>query len=246
VDISPVTESVQDAGLSWIASQHGLDCTESISLDFTTFTPAIHYPSGFLPSGTHLSRITDPNPFVRKYGLHSGTTDEVQTVTEGSSGLTSFTLTYSGQTTGSIAAAATAATVQLALEALSNIAPGDITVAGSTGGPYTVTFATLYTNGNASSGQYAGTNVAQMTATPTGGSGTVTIATTTAGGQDGSSDGRGVLGGFLYGTVRAPKLATTPVAAALFWHGVVDPTKLPFQVDGNAWADVEQRIRRRS
>jgi hypothetical protein len=50
-----------------------------------------------------------------------GATTETQTVTEGGSGLTSFTLTYAGQTTASIAAAATAATVQTRLEALSNI-----------------------------------------------------------------------------------------------------------------------------
>lgn len=98
-------------------------------------------------------------------------TNEVQTVTEGGSGLTSFTLTYSGQTTGSIAAAATAATVQAALEALSNVGAGNVAVGGATSGPYTVTFV----------GALGSTNVAQMTATPTGGSGTVTVATLTPG-----------------------------------------------------------------
>lgn len=97
--------------------------------------------------------------------------EETQLVTEGGAGLTSFTLTFSGQTTGSIAAAATAATVQTALEALSNIAPGDVAVSGSAGGPYTVAFA----------GAYADTDVPQMTATPTGGSGTVTVTTPTSG-----------------------------------------------------------------
>lgn len=105
--------------------------------------------------------VTDPNI--------SGATPEVQTITEGGSGLTSYTLTYSGQTTGSIAAAATAATVKAALVALSNIGADDVTVTGSTSGPYTVTFA-------------AGLgNVAALTATPTGGTGTVTIATSTSG-----------------------------------------------------------------
>lgn len=98
-------------------------------------------------------------------------TGEIQTITEGGSGLTTFTLTYNGQTTSAIAAAATAATVQTALEALSNINVGDVAVSGSTSGPYTVTF----------TGPLAGANVAQMTATPTGGTGTVTIATTTQG-----------------------------------------------------------------
>lgn len=86
---------------------------------------------------------------------------EVQTATIGGSGLTSFTLTHSGQTTGAIAANASAATVQAALVALSNFEPGDVTVTGNAGGPYTIRF----------NGAHA-----LLTATPTGGSGTVTVA----------------------------------------------------------------------
>jgi hypothetical protein len=52
-----------------------------------------------------------------------------------------FTLTYAGQTTTAIAFDAAAAAVQAALEALSNVAPGDIVVTGSAGGPYTLAFA---------------------------------------------------------------------------------------------------------
>jgi hypothetical protein len=95
--------------------------------------------------------------------------NEAQTITEGGSGLTSYTLTYDGQTTASIAAAATAAQVRSALIALSNIEEGNVDVTGAASGPYTVTF-------------HGGQNVSQMTATPTGGTGTVTIATATAGG----------------------------------------------------------------
>lgn len=97
--------------------------------------------------------------------------NEAQTITQGGSGLTSYTLTYDGQTTGSIAQAATAAQVKAALLALSNIEEGGVDVTGSAGGPYTVTFS-------------GGRNVSAMTATPTGGTGTVTIATATAGGSD--------------------------------------------------------------
>lgn len=80
--------------------------------------------------------------------------NEVQTVT-----LTptptggTFTLTYSGQTTSAIAYNASAATVDAALEALSNIGAGDVAVTGSAGGPWTVTFGTALAN----------TNVAEMT-----------------------------------------------------------------------------------
>lgn len=104
---------------------------------------------------------------------------EVQTVTEGGSGLTSFTLTFEGQTTASIAAAATAATVQSALRQLNNLDANDVSVTGSAGGPYTVTF-------------NMDRNVTQMTSTPTGGSGTVTVATTTAGGAGARSFVRAV------------------------------------------------------
>lgn len=119
------------------------------------------------------------------------TTSEVQSVTEGGSGLTSFTLTFSGQTTGAIVAAATAAALQTALEALSNVDPGDVAVTGSASGPWNVAYG----------GQYAGVNVPQMTATPTGGSGTVTVATVTAGGAG--------AGGNIIGNAQAALLAAS-------------------------------------
>lgn len=107
-------------------------------------------------------------------------TNEAQTLTEGGAGLTSFTLTatlpgYSAATTGSIAASSTSAQVQAALEALDAIDPGDIAVTGPAGastGPWIVTF----------QGRYAGLDITQMTSTPTGGSGTLTVTTTTPGG----------------------------------------------------------------
>lgn len=102
-------------------------------------------------------------------------TDEVQTVTiTGSPTGGTFTLTYAGQTTGAIAYNASAATVQTALESLSNIGVGDVAVSGSAGGPYTVTFG----------GDLADKDVGQLTSTPslTGGTApSVAHATTTTG-----------------------------------------------------------------
>lgn len=100
-----------------------------------------------------------------------GGTDEQQTLTEGGSGLTSFTVTFSGQTTGSLDDQVTAADLQTALEGLSTIGEGNVSVSGNAGGPYTVTFIEALGD----------QNVAQMTTTPTGGTGTVTVATTVAG-----------------------------------------------------------------
>ena len=97
---------------------------------------------------------------VRSYdACASGDVSEVQRVTiTGTPTGGTFTLTFSGQTTAGIAYNAAAAAVQSALEALSNLAVGDVAVTGGPGPgtPYTVTF-------RASMG-----NVAQMTASGAG------------------------------------------------------------------------------
>jgi hypothetical protein len=99
--------------------------------------------------------------------------NEVQTVTiTGAPTGGTFTLNYEGQVTTAIPRAAPASTVRLALEALSNLAPGDVAVTGNDGGPYTITFqGTLFAR-----------QITALTATaaltPSGG---VTIATTTQG-----------------------------------------------------------------
>ncbi|MFI2664873.1 hypothetical protein [Micromonospora carbonacea] len=226
-DISVATVNYQVDKRAWLLSPHGTDpgTTPSITLDISAFTPAVHYPNGYIPSGTPLGRITATG----LYGPYS-VTDEVQTITQGGSGLTSYTLTYSGQTTASIAQAATAAQVQAALEALSNIGAGNVLVTGSPGGPYTVTF----------QGALADTNVAQMTSTPTGGTGTVTVATTTGGGTEGTG-GLEVAAGLLFAATKVPNTADTSkdVGAAMLVHGFVKLSKLPFTLDANGQADLK-------
>lgn len=67
--------------------------------------------------------------------------DEIQTVTvTGTPTGGTFTLTFAGDTTSAIAYNAAASAVDTALEALSTIGTGNVTVSGSAGGPYTVTF----------------------------------------------------------------------------------------------------------
>lgn len=90
--------------------------------------------------------------------------DEVQTVTVTGD---PFTLTWDGQgpTADLPETTATAAQVQAALEALSNIDVGDVSVTGAAGGPFSVRFG----------GQYRDIDVAEMTAA------NATIATVTAG-----------------------------------------------------------------
>jgi hypothetical protein len=110
----------------------------------------------------------------------AGFVDELQQVkVDATAG--QFKLTFSGQQTGNVAFNATAAKLREELEALSNIAPGDVGVSGGPGDsggttPYLVKFL----------GTYAGTNVAAMTGangtTPlSGGGGAITISTKTEG-----------------------------------------------------------------
>jgi hypothetical protein len=133
--------------------------------------------------GTVLARITTGSETGKVGPFQSAGTNEVQTVTiTGTPTGGTFTLTFAGQATAAIAHNATAAAVRTALENLSNIAAGDVTVAGSAGGPYTVTFV----------GALGGRDQSQMTATAsfTGGtSPTAAVATTTAG-VAGATDGR--------------------------------------------------------
>lgn len=114
--------------------------------------------------------------------------NEVQTIGLGSASAGTVTITFDGQTTSAIAYNANAATIQAALETLSNVAPGDIVV---TGGAWPSTATLTF------GGAYAGTNVSEVTVTPTGlTGGTVTVNTTTQGSAAGvlvgaASDGRG-------------------------------------------------------
>jgi hypothetical protein len=148
-----------------------------------------------LQSGEVMAKITSGadagkiGPFQRGSGAAgAAAVNEVQQFDLGAASAGTITITFSGQTTAAIARNATAATVQAALETLSNVNPGDIVV---TGGPLpgavTLTFG----------GQYAGVNVPEITITPTGlTGGTVTISTVTPGSAAGvwagaASDGRG-------------------------------------------------------
>ena len=119
----------------------------------------------------NLSNINPGDVFV------SGTTqNEKQTITIGG-GATggTFPLTYAGQTTSpQLSRNATASLVKAALQSLSNIGSGGVSVTGPTGGPWVVEF----------TGPLAGTDVALMTtsaASLTGGTPTATVTTTTPG-----------------------------------------------------------------
>jgi len=125
-----------------------------------------------------------------------GITNEVQTITiTGTPTGGTFTITWNGETTGTIAYNANAATVLAALEALVGIEPGDVAVGGGAlpGTPITVTF----------QGAYAGQNVAAMTTTDslTGGTTPASAVTTTTPGADAAVDIPAVPAGAVQGNV---------------------------------------------
>jgi len=228
VDIQPytITESYA-VGRPWLMSMLGIETNQTVTLDLTAFDENLHWteaskyqPERKLKSGIPLGKNTATGLFEP----YAAVTNEVQTltVTGGPTGGT-FTITFSGQTTSALAYNATAAQVQSALEALSNVAPGDVTVTGAAGGPWTLTWG----------GAQLGENVAQPTTTETFTGGTspdITIATTTAGGTAATANGTDVFAGFLFTEVSFYP-TTTKVAAPLMVHGQIDVAKLPVAFD---------------
>jgi hypothetical protein len=193
MDLSVTSEEYQVEDRSWLGSRDGTEVTDTITLDTSAFTATTHYPNGYVPSGTVVARLDSG-----LYGPYGGNASEGQTVTiTGTPTGGTFTLTLAGQTTAAIAYNATAAAVQTALEALSNVNVGDVTVTGGPGPgtPYVVAFG----------GQYAGEDMPQMTASGaslTGGtSPAVGVTTTTAGGGTG-----GTAAGFLFSSIHVSRL----------------------------------------
>lgn len=144
----------------------------------------------FVQRGMVMAKITS-GPDSGKIGPFQGSgTAEVQTLTEsGTISGGTYTLTYSGQTTAAIAYNAGPAVIQAALEALSNIVPGDILVTspGSAGVDTVVVSITFYGNLTGNVAQIT-TNVGSLTGSTPG----ITAATGTAG-VAGAADGRQTL-----------------------------------------------------
>ena len=222
------TDSVT-ADRPWLASLVGVQDTNSIPLDLTKFVAGTHYVVSANPalqgrnvikSGIPLGKVTASGLYA-PYGAPS---NEVHTLTvTGAPTGGTFTITWSGQTTAAIVYNATAAQVQSALEALSNIAPGDVTVTGAAGGPWTLTWG----------GTQLGEDVAAPTTTESFTGGTtpdITITTTTAGGAATASDGTEVLQGFLVSQV-AFNPGSTKAAGALLWHGEIYAEDCPIPFD---------------
>ena len=146
----------------------------------------------FAQRGTAMAKITS-GPDAGKIGpFQAAGTAEVQTLT--ASGTVSggtYTLTFNGQTTAALAYNASAATVQAALEALSNVVPGDVLVGG---GPFPATPLTFTFYGNLIGDA---PTISVQTGSLTGSTPGAAIATSTpgvAGAADGRSDTANLVG----------------------------------------------------
>lgn len=175
------TESLVTIGLGNTYSE-----PDAIELQNGQGITCVYYapPKTLLGGTIEEFKICTPDPAILQFCvggelITAGGTNEVQTITiTGAPTGGTFTLTFDGATTAAIAYNATAATVQSALVALSNINTGDVTVTGGPG-PATAWVATF-------AGQYSDENVPAMTATSslTGGTTpTIAVTTTTEGAQ---------------------------------------------------------------
>lgn len=234
-DISVTTTSFQVEDRSWMLSQWGQGPGENPNcvLDVSTFTAGTHYPNGYFPSGIPLGKITAASTAEKLVvGPYAGRANEVQTINLGAATAGTITIGFDGETTAAIAFNATAAAVQTALEALSNINAGDVTV---TGGPLPGTVTLTF------GGRYAGVNVAQVVVTPTGlTGGTVTVTTVTEGGSA-VTDGRSTCIGFLHSATKVPDTADTTkdVGGALVVAGFIKEARLPLAIDAAGKADLK-------
>src|SRR5262249_27207036 len=123
--------------------------------------------------------LTGTTPTLTLATQADGVGNEVQTVVLGGTSVGgTYTLTFAGQTTGNINPTDSDATVQSALQGLSTIGSGNVTVLGSSGGSggtYLVVF----------TGQLASANVPQITVGTNALTGTTPTLTTGTNGYDG-------------------------------------------------------------
>lgn len=129
------------------------------------FTQGLDWSSIFLTNGFCFTEAED---IAGTYSVN-----EIQTLSVPNT-VTTFTITANGGTTSTLAFGATAAQVQAALDAVSAVGTGNTSVSSAGTNPqiYTVT----YVNG------LGNQNLAQATGAVTGGTGTITAATTQQGG----------------------------------------------------------------
>jgi len=90
MDLSVRTETFGGDNQAWLGSAHGTSSGRSITLDKTLFTPANHYPQGYLRGGTPVGQVTA----TKKFGPYD------DAATDGRQTLVGFVLTPQTFATG--------------------------------------------------------------------------------------------------------------------------------------------------
>lgn len=125
--------------------------------EFAEVTASVDYLDGYEADQIYsgdiiLTADTAGKPFVVAWTVGGSGTNEKQLITiTGAAGGT-FVLTWNGQSTGALAYNISATDLETALEGLTGIGAGNVSVTGSDGGPWTVEFI----------GDLAATNVSQI------------------------------------------------------------------------------------
>lgn len=205
--IATTTETFGGGDYRWLKTARGTEHPKTGTLDTSAFTENTHYPNGYFPSGLPLYY----NPASGLYEPFDGTTgdtNEVWTLTEGGSGLTSWVLSWGGEDSASLDDDIVVADLQTAVDTL--FGEGNVIV---TGGPLGTGPFTLTVNPD---GELANQNLTAPTTTPTGGTGVVTVATATG--------GTAGLDGFLFHDVDS---SNADPAGAILTDVTVDAAYLP-------------------
>ncbi len=173
-----------------------------------------------------------------EWDVWAGQSNEVNTITSNAIPATAgtFTLTVNGVVSAGIAFDATPAAVQAALEAMSNIAPGDVVASGAAGDLGDASYVVTLTWGGAFAGQDV--TISIQTAGLTGNA--HVLATSTAGGAD-LADGSNI-DGFLFSPEAALAVSTTgQLIVNVFVRGLIHRDDVPVP-SGESQADLDEAL----
>lgn len=173
-----------------------------------------------------------------EYEVWVGQSNEVNTITSNATPATAgtFTLTVDGVVSGAIAFDATPAAVQAALEAMSNIAPGDVVASGAAGDLGDASYVVTLTWGGAFAGQDVVISI--QTGGLTGNA--HALATTTAGGSD-AADGSKI-DAFLWSPDAPHAVSITGQQIVnVFVRGLIHRDDIPVP-SGESQADLDQAL----
>jgi len=67
------TETVGTGDMSWLDSTHGIGNARTVTIDISLFTAGTHYPNGYIPAGTPLTKTSNlAGPYTSAEGTTTG------------------------------------------------------------------------------------------------------------------------------------------------------------------------------